>query len=187
MRLPLSAPPSGVKGRRLSVHKFTGRSIGRDLPVNDIFKNHNMTKNISRIAQLYLRLALGLGFLLPVADRIGWLGAPGQKGVSWGNWENFAAYTNMLLPFLSRHAASVMGLLATIAEILFGICLIVGYKTKTAAYGGFLLTLIFALCMAIFIGIRAPFNYSVFSDSAGSLLLALIPVYYWSFDNGFKG
>jgi len=146
-----------------------------------------MAKKVSRIAQLYLRLALGLGFLLPVADRIGWLGAAGEKGVSWGNWENFAAYTNMLLPFLSRQAASVMGLLATIAEILIGTCLIIGYKTRAAAYGGFLLTLVFALCMAIFIGIRAPFNYSVFSDSAGSLLLAFIPLYYWSFDNGFKG
>ena len=129
--------------------------------------------NTFRIPQLYLRLALGLGFLIPVADRIGWLGQAGQKGISWGNWENFAAYTNMLLPFLSRKAASAMGLLATVAEILIGVCLIIGYKTRVAAYGGFLLTLIFALCMAVFIGIKAPFNYSVFSDSAGSLLLAI--------------
>ena len=143
--------------------------------------------NTFRIPQMYLRLALGLGFLIPVADRIGWLGPAGQNGVSWGNWENFAAYTNMLLPFLSRRLASVMGLLATIAEMLIGACLIIGYKTRTAAYGGFLLTLIFALCMAVFTGIKAPFNYSVFSDSAGSLLLAFVPVYYWSFDNGFKG
>jgi uncharacterized membrane protein YphA (DoxX/SURF4 family) len=83
--------------------------------------------------------------------------------------------------------ASVMGLLATIAEILIGSCLIIGYKTRAAAYGGFLLTLIFALCMTVFIGVKAPFTYSVFTDSAGSLLLAFVPVYYWSFDNGFKG
>jgi putative oxidoreductase len=140
-----------------------------------------------RIPQLYLRLALGLGFLIPVADRIGWLGAAGKKGVSWGNWENFAAYTNMLLPFLGRQMASVMALLATIAEILIGACLIVGFKTRVAAYGGFLLTLTFAICMAVFIGTKSPFDYSVFSDSAASLLLAFVPVYYWSFDNGFKG
>lgn len=143
--------------------------------------------NKNRIPQLYLRLALGLGFLIPVADRIGWLGSAGQKGISWGNFENFAAYTNTLLPFLSRQTASVMALLATIAEILIGTCLIIGFKTRVAAYGGFLLTLIFALCMAVFTGIKAPFNYSVFSDSAGSLLLAFVPVYYWSLDNGFKG
>lgn len=143
--------------------------------------------NTFRIPQLYLRLALGLGFLIPVADRLGWLGRPGQKGVSWGNWENFAAYTNTLLPFLSHQLANVMGSLATIAEILIGLCLIIGYKTRVAAYGGFLLTLTFALCMAVFMGIKEPFNYSVFSDSAGSLLLAFVPVYYWSYDNGFKG
>lgn len=142
--------------------------------------------NNFRIPQLYLRLALGIGFLIPVADRIGWLGPAGQKGVSWGNWDTFATYTNMLLPFLSHSAASAMGLLATIAEIVIGICLVVGYKTRIAAYGGFLLTLVFALCMAVFIGIKAPFSYSVFSDSAGSLLLAFVPVYNWSFDNGFK-
>lgn len=144
-----------------------------------------MTSNF-RYPQLYLRLALGIGFTLPVADRIGWLGPAGQHGVSWGNWTNFAAYTNTLLPFLSRPAASFMGLLATIAEILIGICLIIGYKTRAAAYCGFLLTLIFALCMAVFIGIKAPFSFSVFSDSAGSLLLAFVPVYYWSLDDGFN-
>jgi putative oxidoreductase len=143
--------------------------------------------NKFRIPQLYLRLTLGLGFLIPVADRIGWIGSAGQKGVSWGNWENFIAYTNTLLPFLSPKAANAMGFLATIAEILIGLFLIIGYKTRVAAFGGFLLTLIFAICMASFISIRAPFNYSVFSDSAGSLLLSFIPVYHWSFDNGFKG
>src|SRR6185312_6122254 len=143
--------------------------------------------NISRIPQLYLRLGLGLGFLIPVADRMGWLGVPGQNGVSWGNWGNFVTYTNTLLPFLSRQLAGVMGLLATIAEALIGACLVIGFKTRVAAYGGFLLTLLFALCMAVFVGIKAPFNYSVFSDSAGSLLLAFVPIYNWSFDNGFKG
>lgn len=142
--------------------------------------------NNFRFPQLYLRLALGIGFLIPVADRVGWLGPAGQGGVSWGNWDNFATYTNVLLPFLSHSAASFMGLLATIAEIAIGVCLVIGYKTRIAAYGCFLLTLIFALCMAVFIGIKAPFSYSVFSDSAGSLLLAFVPVYYWSFDNGFK-
>ena len=139
-------------------------------------------ESVFRVPQLYLRLALGIGFLIPVADRLGWLGPAGYKGVSWGNWDNFATYTNTLLPFLSRSMASIMGLLATTAEILIGICLIVGYKTRIAAFGGFALTLLFALCMAVFLGIKAPFTYSVFSVSAGSLLLAFVPVYDWSID-----
>ena len=142
-------------------------------------------ESVFRVPQLYLRLALGIGFLIPVADRLGWLGPAGYKGVSWGNWDNFATYTNTLLPFLSRSMASIMGLLATTAEILIGICLIVGYKTRIAAFGGFALTLLFALCMAVFLGIKAPFTYSVFSVSAGSLLLAFVPVYDWSIDRRF--
>jgi putative oxidoreductase len=143
----------------------------------------NFMKISFSIPQLYLRLALGIGFIIPVADRIGWLGPPGSNGVSWGNWDNFAAYTNTLLPFLNRPMASIMGLLATIAEIFIGVFLIIGYKTRIAAFAGFTLTLTFAVCMAIFLGIKAPFTYSVFSDSAGSLLLATIQVYNWSLDN----
>lgn len=143
--------------------------------------------NTFRIPQLYLRLALGIDFLIPVADRLGLLGPAGEKGISWGNWENFVAYTNSLLPFLGRQMASVMGLLATIAELLIGAFLIVGFKTRIASYGSFLLTLIFALCMALFRGVKSPIDYSVFAVSAASLLLAFIPEYSWSFDEGFKG
>ena len=139
-------------------------------------------KSEFKIPQLFLRLALGIGFILPVMDRLGWLGTAGAHNVSWGNWDNFVAYTNTLLPFLDKSVAGLMGLLATIAESSLAILLITGYKTRLAAQGSFLLTLIFALCMAVFSGFKAPFNYSVFADSAGSLLLATVPVYRWSID-----
>ncbi|MBB5623598.1 putative membrane protein YphA (DoxX/SURF4 family) [Pedobacter cryoconitis] len=140
-------------------------------------------KNEFSIPQLFLRLALGLGFILPVLDRLGILGPAGTKNVAWGNWENFISYTNTLMPFLGKSAAGFMGLIATLAEAAFAVLLITGYKTRLAAQGSFLLTLAFGLSMAIFLGIRAPFNYSVFADSAASLLLACIPVYKWSLDN----
>jgi putative oxidoreductase len=54
-------------------------------------------KKTLNFAQLYLRLALGIGFLIPVADRLGWLGPAGQHNISWGNWGNFVKYTNALL------------------------------------------------------------------------------------------
>jgi uncharacterized membrane protein YphA (DoxX/SURF4 family) len=140
-------------------------------------------KNTSNIPQLFLRLALGIGFILPVLDRLGALGAAGEHGNAWGNWANFVTYTNILLPFLGKSAAGVMALLATIAEALFGILLIIGYKTKLAALGSFSLTLVFALCMTVFLGPRLPFNYSVFADSAAALLLTTITVYPWSIDH----
>lgn len=135
------------------------------------------------IAQLFLRLALGTGFLLPVMDRLGWLGIAGVNGNAWGNWANFVDYTNTLMPYMNHSSAAIMALLATIAEIIFGTALIIGYKTRYVSLGSFLLTMIFSLSMFLFINARAPFTYSVFVDSAASLLLSSIPSYKWSVDN----
>ncbi|MGY4384037.1 putative oxidoreductase [Pedobacter sp. UYP24] len=137
-------------------------------------------KNTFDIPQLFLRLALGIGFLLPVMDRFGWLGAAGVHGNAWGNWDNFVSYTNALMPYLPKFLANIMAIMATTAEIVFGVTLLIGFKIRLAAFGSFLLTLIFALSMFIFSGPRIPFNYSVFVDSAAALLLAYIPAYRWS-------
>ncbi|MCF6405069.1 DoxX family membrane protein [Chitinophaga filiformis] len=131
-----------------------------------------MLKKIFPTAQILLRLAIGVGFILPVLDRIGVLGAPGSTNVSWGNWTNFVAYANKLMPYFSFKMASFFGLVATIGEAVLGILLIIGYKIRLAAYGSFLLTLVFALSMLFFTGYRSPFDYSVFSVSFASLLLA---------------
>lgn len=133
-------------------------------------------------AQFLLRLALGIGFILPVLDRIGLIGAPGSSGVAWGNWSNFTDYTHSLVPYLSRPLANTAGLIATVGEVVFGILLIIGYKTKWAALGSFGLTLIFAVSMFFFANYRAPFSYSVFVVSFSSLLLAGLPQHKWSMD-----
>lgn len=133
-------------------------------------------------AQLFLRLALGIGFILPVLDRFGFLGLPGEPNVGWGNWPNFIDYTHSLMPYVSLPVAGFMGAAATAAEILFGMFLIAGFKTKVTALGSFILTLTFALSMLFFAGYRAPFNYSVFVCSAGSLLLSTLGGYKWSVD-----
>jgi putative oxidoreductase len=140
-------------------------------------------KNYITYAQLYLRLAIGIGFIYPVLDRIGWLGAAGQHNVSWGNWDSFLSYTHVLLPFLRKSLSDIMGLLATIAEASFGILLLIGFRTRLVAKGSFAITLIFALCMAAFLGFKTPFNYSVFAVSAGALVLSVLPGYRWSVDS----
>lgn len=137
------------------------------------------------LGQFVLRIALGVGFLIPVMDRLGWLGAPGS-GVAWGNWANFTGYTNKLLPFLSTGGASIMGMVATIAEAVFGVCLIIGYKTRQSALGSAILTLIFGLCMAIFVNSIAPFKYPVFVFTGAGLLLSCISEYKWSIDRLLK-
>lgn len=139
-------------------------------------------KDSSGIAQLILRLALGAGFLLPVMDRLGWLGAPGTSGVAWGDWTHFVDYTNTLIPFVNKPIANLMALGATMAELIFGILLIIGLKIKEVALGAALLTLSFGLCMAIFIRIGAPFTYPVFVFTGAGLVLSGIGQYKWSID-----
>lgn len=136
--------------------------------------------------QLLLRLALGIGFILPVLDRLGFLGLPGVPNVGWGNWENFIDYTHSLMPYMGRSLANIMGTVATAAEVLFGILLIAGFKTRYVALGSFALTLAFALSMLFFAGYRAPFNYSVFVCSTASLLLASVSNYRWSLDDSLN-
>lgn len=136
--------------------------------------------------QLVLRFALGLGFLLPVLDRLGILGAPGSPDVAWGNWENFAGYTNSLMPFLSKSMASVMGLIATVAEVVFGIFLIVGFKTRQVALGSALLTATFAILMITSSGLYAPFKYPVFVFTGGGLVLWGLNNYKWSIDAALR-
>jgi uncharacterized membrane protein YphA (DoxX/SURF4 family) len=139
-------------------------------------------KNSFKIPQLLLRLALGIGFLTTVSDRLGLLPAD-TRNIEWGAWDKFIDYTATLMPFLERPVVNVMGGLATVFEASIGILLIIGFKTRYAAIASSALTLIFALAMTTFLGIKAPINFAVFSTCTGSLLLATIPVYYWSLDN----
>ncbi|ASK30046.1 DoxX family protein [Chryseobacterium sp. T16E-39] len=142
-------------------------------------------KNIRAIGQLLLRLALGVGFLIPVMDRLGLLGPPGS-GAAWGDWKHFIDYTNTLIPFASRSIANIMGGFATLGEFVFGVLLIVGFKIKEASLGAGILTLILGLCMAIFVSISAPFSYPVFVFTGGALVLSGLDHYPWSIDEYIK-
>ncbi|WP_207515430.1 DoxX family protein [Longitalea luteola] len=139
-------------------------------------------KHIAAIGQLLLRLALGVGFLLPVMDRIGLLGSPGS-GASWGDWKHFVRYTNELIPFVSWQIANIMSIIATIAEIVFGVLLIVGYRIKEVAIGAGILTFVFGLCMGIFLSIQAPFNYPVFVFTGAAFVLSGLDHHAWSIDS----
>jgi putative oxidoreductase len=142
-------------------------------------------KNSFKIPQLFLRIALGIGFLVTVSDRLGILGPFGTKNVEWGNWDNFIDYTGTLMPFLDRPVVNIMGGVATLTEATIGILLILGFKTRIAAIGSSVLTFVFALSMTLFLGIKAPINFAVFPVCAASLLLVTIPVYEWSIDYFF--
>lgn len=121
---------------------------------------------------IFLRFALGLSFLSAVADRFGLWGVYGQANVAWGNYARFVSYTAKLNWFLPALLIPLVAIVATAAETLLGLLLVLGWKTRiTALLSGILLTT-FALAMTLALGVKAPLNFSVFSAAGGAFLLA---------------
>jgi uncharacterized membrane protein YphA (DoxX/SURF4 family) len=82
-------------------------------------------------------------------------------------------YTAKLNWFLPAAMIPALAIVATAAETLFGILLILGWKTRiTALLSGVLLTT-FALTMTMALGVKAPLDFSVFSAAGGALLLGV--------------
>jgi thiosulfate dehydrogenase (quinone) large subunit len=133
-----------------------------------------------RLIKLFLRLSISTGFLSAVADRFGWWSAPVSV---WGNWNNFLDYTRLINPWFPGGLISVVGAIATGAEIFFALFLLLGLKTELfARLSGFLL-LAFGLSMTFSTGIKGAFDYSVFSASAGAFALSLMKEKYLEADS----
>ena len=133
-------------------------------------------------SSVFLRLALGISFLSAVADRFGLCGVYGQPNVSWGNYARFEAYTATLNWFLPAATIPALAMIATAAETLFGLLLVVGWKSRIVALlSGALLTT-FALTMTLALGVKAPLNFSVFSAAGGALLLGVCADFPFSVD-----
>ncbi len=144
-----------------------------------------MTATLERAAtyaSFLLRLALGTAFLSAVADRFGVWGPPGATGVAWGSFEDFLGYAATLNPYVPEPLLPALGWLVTISETTLGVALIVGFRIReTAALSGVLL-IAFAFGMTSALGVKTPLDYSVFTASAGSFLLAVHSKSPWSID-----
>ncbi|HEY8929282.1 MAG TPA: DoxX family protein [Mucilaginibacter sp.] len=144
-----------------------------------------LIKNYS-LPSLLLRLAIAVSYLWEVADRLGIIGKHGQPHVGWGDWQHFMDYARQTMVFFPHSWVPTFAVLATLGEGGFGILLLIGLFTRLAALGSFLLSLAFAISMAISFGIESPLGYSVFTLSTASLLLASLPEYKWSIDSIIK-
>jgi len=138
-------------------------------------KSKNAEKNSDpvdweRLGSIYLRLALGASFLSGIADRFGLYTG---RNVGYGNFAGFVAYTAKVNSFMPAWTIPFLAWAATAAEVSLGLALVLGIWLRWAAFGSALLLLLFAVAMAISFGIKSPPDYSVFSASAGALLLAL--------------
>jgi uncharacterized membrane protein YphA (DoxX/SURF4 family) len=131
-----------------------------------------LRENGTEIVRLFARFALGASFLSAVADRFGLWGQYGAKNVSWGNFPHFVEYTGKVTSVFPSSLTVSFALVATVAETLFGILLIAGFKIRVASILSGLLLLSFAIGMATGLGIKTPFDYSVFSAAGAAFLLA---------------
>jgi putative oxidoreductase len=124
---------------------------------------------VNRWAVRYARIAIGVAFLSAVAGRFGlWSG-----GLQWDRFARFIQRTATLNGWAPDALAPILAWSATILETTFGIALILGLATRWVALGSAALLAWFAVAMMVYDGIKAPLDYSVFSASAGALLLAL--------------
>ena len=127
------------------------------------------------------RVVVGAEFCLSVADRFGWLGAPGQ-GVSWGDFAHFVAYTRQVLAFLPASVVPLLAILATIFESIFGLTLILGIGLAWTTRGAAVLLLLFAGSMTASGLIESQFFYAVFVLAAGVWAISASGPWWMSLD-----
>lgn len=136
-----------------------------------------------KLVKLFLRLALALGFLSAVADRFGFY--PAEISV-WGTWQSFVDYTGLINPWLPASLVSPASIAATVAEVVFGLALLIGFKTELVAKLSGVLLLVFALAMTFSLSAKAPLDYSVYAAAAASFALATMNKKYLEVDSLFS-
>jgi hypothetical protein len=124
-----------------------------------------------KITEWFLRIALSTGLLSAVGDRFGFWS---RAHSTWGNWENFLAYTQKINPLVPQSLIPLLGGFATFLEIGFALGLLSTFKTEFFAKGTGVLLLLFGLTMTFTLSIKAPLDYSVFIGSAAAFALSIL-------------
>jgi putative oxidoreductase len=132
--------------------------------------------NNINIYTLFLRTALATGFLSAVASRLSLWGKQSS------GWSNFLSYTAQVNSFFPKSFIPTAAVASTLLETILGILLLVGFKTRYAAFCAGYLTLLFAIAMAYSFGLKEILDYSVLAFSAGAFLLTTMPHYKYSID-----
>jgi uncharacterized membrane protein YphA (DoxX/SURF4 family) len=130
--------------------------------------------SLQAAAEWSLRVTIAAAFLSAVADRFGLWGPPGTANVDWGAWQPFVDYTRLLTFYLPQSLVPFTAIFATLAEAVLGVWLLVGWRTRVAAYASAALLLAFALSMTFALGVKSPLNYAVFTGVAAAFALAVL-------------
>jgi len=137
---------------------------------------------VRRYASVFLRLALGAAFLSGVADRFGLWGPAGTANVAWGDFQRFTAYTARVNPWAPAPTVPALAWAATVAEVILGVALILGFFTRWSALLSGVLLFLFAFGMTVGTGLKSALNASVFSAAAAAFALAVLAPGLWTVD-----
>jgi putative oxidoreductase len=122
-----------------------------------------------RAAHVFARIALGAGFLSAVASRFGlW-----QGKFDVARFSAFVQYTAEVNAFLPRTIIPAVAVIATVAESVLGLALVIGLRPRQCGFASAALLLAFGSAMAISLGIKEPLDYSVFAAAGAALLVAV--------------
>lgn len=133
-------------------------------------------ERILQIARIFMRWALGITFVVSIADRYGLLGPYGTRNVSWGDWNHFVRYVAVLNWFIPKSLVSGLAVVETAIEAAVAVALLIGIYPRLVAWISAALLASFAVTMTFALGIVAPLSYSVFSALGGALLLGAVAV-----------
>jgi hypothetical protein len=97
---------------------------------------------------------------------------PGTPGVAWGDWSHFLTYTGRLNWFLPASLISIVGAIATLAETVLALLLLLNAWPRYTALASGALLLLFALTMTFALGIKAPLGYSVYVGATAAFYLS---------------
>ncbi len=125
---------------------------------------------------LCARVGLASLYAWVVADRLGMLGAADNPAVVWGDFEAFLEYTAALNPWAPRPLSDALGIVVTVVEIGLAGMLASGFQRRVAFAGSFVLSLVFATSLLLFVGLARTPGFVAFT-------LGVAAVSLWLFRN----
>jgi uncharacterized membrane protein YphA (DoxX/SURF4 family) len=143
---------------------------------------NGIVETVRRYAPIFLRFAVGGTFLVSVTDRFGLWGPSGTQNVAWGDFVHFTQYTGQLNPWAPAGLVPALAWVATGAELVLGVTLILGLFTRWSALLSGILLLLFAGGMSVGTGLKSALNASVFSAAAAAFALVVLGPGPWSVD-----
>lgn len=161
------------------------RSVMYVIFVSAVFILLAATQGRIRWIAATLRLFIGFSFVVPVCDRLGFLGRPGSPGVAWGDFHHFILYTGQVNSSLPSSLIPALATLETVIEGLLGIAMLFGWRTRITVWGSTLLLFAFFAAMTVSLGFASQFPYGVLVMATGGWLLAESDSSLFSLDRVF--